>query len=101
MRCQNYAPIISSDKESYGITSNLTANLTDCVGVSENVYPIAADANESENCLYFISGGEKLEDALLADICDISLTIGETDGKWILQRVSICGSIRRTASKSD
>ena len=79
MRCQNYAPIISSDNESYGITSNLTANLTDCVGVSENVYPIAADANESENCLYFISGGEKLEDALLADICDISLTIGETD----------------------
>ena len=44
MRCQNYAPIISSDNESYGITSNLTANLTDCVGVSENVYPIAADA---------------------------------------------------------
>lgn len=42
MRCQNYAPIISSDNESYGITSNLTANLTDCVGVSENVYPIAA-----------------------------------------------------------
>ena len=79
MRCQNYAPIISSDNESYGITSNLTANLTDCVGVSENVYPIAADANESENCLYFISGGEELEDALLADIRDISLTIGETD----------------------
>lgn len=52
--------------------------------MSENVYPIAADANESENCLYFISGGEKLEDALLADICDISLTIGETDGKWAL-----------------
>ena len=53
MRCQNYAPIISSDNESYGITSNLTANLTDCVGVSENVYPIAADANESEKLSVF------------------------------------------------
>ena len=37
MRCQNYAPIISSDNESYGITSNLTAKFDDCVGASENV----------------------------------------------------------------
>ena len=36
MRCQNYAPIISSDNESYGITSNLTA-IDDCVGVSETL----------------------------------------------------------------
>ena len=80
VRCQNYAPIQSlDDKESFGITSSSTAVLTDCVGVSDNTYPIAADAQKDENCLYFAPGLTALEKALQGGIADISLTIGEAD----------------------
>lgn len=79
VRCQNYAPIQSSDEESFGITSSKTATLVECVGVSDNTYPIAADAQKDENCLYFAPGLTALEKALHGGIADISLTIGVAD----------------------
>ena len=79
VRCQNYAPIQSLDEESFGITSSKTATLVECVGVSDNTYPIAADAQKDENCLYFAPGLTALEKALHGGIADISLTIGVAD----------------------
>ena len=77
--CQNYGVILSDEDESYGITSNQIAMLTDCVGVSDPTYPIAADATKIENCWYFVSGEETLNQVLKGGIFDISLTIGEAD----------------------
>ena len=96
VRCQNYAPIASTDEEeSFGITSSKNAILIDCVGVSDNTYPIAADAKKDENCLYFVPGQTALDKALEAGIADISLTIGEADRDGAYRETAFTGATQR------